>query len=239
MNTIKETLIEKRNQIEASEGQLYVEKKALIVARTRQLLEIPDHVDVRTGYDCQMIVFYLDGKEILSINQRSYGNSYLNTYSTMMEDKFEFERLAINGKIAEKFLHDDGMFDKLFASVNETLDSNIKQLGEQVYELNREINRITKEEQEAAKKVVLDSFFAGNEVKFEGPITRLFYGRGKYDYISNVIAIKCVAASKNKTRVDVEITSKPWDSTQNNTVYSRQNVKVDNLLGTIMENASK
>ena len=239
MNTIKETLIEKRNSIEDTEGLLYVEKKALVVARTRQLLEIPDHVDVITGYDCQMIVFYLDGKEILSINQRSYGNSYLNTYSTMMEDKFEFERLVINGKIAEKFLHDDGMFDKLFASVSESLDANIKQLGEQVYELNREIDRINREEKEAAKKAALDNFLSGNEVKFEGPITRLFYGRGKYDYISNVIAIKCLAASKNKTRVDIEVTKKGWDPNDNNTVYSRQNVKVDYLLGTIMENASK
>lgn len=237
MNTIKETLIEKRNQIEATLEQLYKERNELVVARTRQLLEIPEHVEVRNGY--ASILIFLDGKEILSINHRTYGNPYLNTYSTMMDDKFEFERLVINGKIAEKFLHDNGMFNKLFASVSESLIANIAQCDAQVYDLDIEINRIDREEQEAAKKAVLDSFYAGNEVKFENPITRLFYGRGKFDYISRVVSIKCVAASKNKTKVDVEITSKPWDETQNNTVYSRQNIKVDYLLHTIMDNASK
>lgn len=237
MNTIKETLIEKRNQIEATLSQLYKEQSELVIARTRQLLEIPEHVEIRKVYDS--ILIFLDGKEILSINHSTYGNPYLNTYSTMMDDKFEFERLVINGKIAEKFLHDNGMFDKLFTSVSESLDANIKQLNEQEYDLYKEINRIDREEQEAAKKAVLDSFYAGNEVKFENPITRLFYGRGKFDYISRVVSIKCVAASKNKTKVDVEVTSKPWDETQNNTVYSRQNIKVDYLLHTIMDNASK
>jgi len=237
MNTIKETLIEKRNAIEATLEQLYNEQSELVVAKAKQLLEIPEHVEVRKGYDS--IFIFLDGKEILSINNRTYSKPYLNTYSTMMEDKFEFERLVINGKIAEKFLHDNGMFKKLFASVSESLDANIKQCEAQVYDLDKEINRIEKEEKEAAKKAALDNFFSGNEVKFEKPITRLFHGRGKYDYISRVTAIKCVAASKNKTKVNVEFTSKPWDETQNDTVYSRENIKVDYLLDTLMENSAK
>ena len=237
MNTIKETLIEKRNAIEATLSQLYNEQSELVVAKAKQLLEIPEHVEVRNGYDS--IFIFLDGKEILSINNRTYGNPYLNTYSTMMDDKFEFERLVINGKIAEKFLYDNGMFDKLFASVSESLIANVKQCEAQIYDLDKEINRLEKEEKEAAKKAALDSFFSGNEVKFEGPITRLFYGRGKFDYINRVTAIKCLAASKSKTKVNVEITSKPWDETQNDTVYSRENIKVDYLLHYMLENSAK
>ena len=237
MNTIKATLIEKRNAIEATLEQLCNERNELVVARTRQLLEIPEHVEIRKGY--ASILIFLDGKEILSINNNTYGNPYLSTYSTRMDDKFEFERLVINGKIAEKFLHDNGMFDKLFASVSESLDANIKQLNAQVYDLDKEINKIEKEEKEAAKKVALANFLAGKEVKFEDPIKFLFYGRGKYDYISRVTAIKCVAASKNKTKVNVEFTSKPWDETQNDTIYGRENIKVDYLLQYMVENSAK
>ena len=208
-NIIKNTLIEKRDQIQVDLEAALTTQKNMIVQRARQLLDIPDHVEAKVQYG-DSIYLYLEGKEIFSIHMRTYGNPYLNTYSTMLEDKFEFERLVINGKIAEKFLYDKNMFEKLFASVDDELVDNIIKLENERFQLNKEIRLIEQKEAEDAKQAALKNFFEGNQIKFEKRQT-ISYGRGKYDTMNRVIGIKMLDTNKSKKKASVEFECENWN----------------------------
>ena len=208
-NIIKNTLIEKRDQIQVDLEAALTTQKNMIVQRARQLLDIPDHVEAKVQYG-DSIYLYLEGKEIFSIHMRTYGNPYLNTYSTMMEDKFEFERLVINGKIAEKFLYDKNMFEKLFASVDDELVDNIIKLENERFQLEKEIRLIEQKEAEDAKQAALKNFFEGNQIKFEKRQT-ISYGRGKYDTMNRVIGIKMLDTNKSKKKASIEFECENWN----------------------------
>ena len=208
-NIIKNTLIEKRDQIQADLEAALTTQKNMIVQRARQLLDIPDHVEAKVQYG-DSIYLYLEGKEIFSIHMRTYGNPYLNTYSTMLEDKFEFERLVINGKIAEKFLYDKNMFEKLFASVDDELVGNIIKLENERFQLEKEIRLIEQKEAEDAKQAALKNFFEGNQIKFEKRQT-ISYGRGKYDTMNRVIGIKMLDTNKSKKKASIEFECENWN----------------------------
>lgn len=208
-NIIKNTLIEKRDQIQVDLEAALTTQKNMIVQRARQLLDIPDHVEAKVQYG-DSIYLYLEGKEIFSIHMRTYGNPYLNTYSTMMEDKFEFERLVINGKIAEKFLYDKNMFEKLFASVDDELVDNIVKLENERFQLEKEIRLIEQKEAEDAKQAALKNFFEGNQIKFEKRQT-ISYGRGKYDTMNRVIGIKMLDTNKSKKKASIEFECENWN----------------------------
>jgi len=102
-NIIKQALIEKEAQINSELKALITTDKAMNIHRAYQLLDLTEDVEIRAHFGVSFCL-YLDGKEILSINNRTYGKPYLNTYTTMMDSVFEFQRLVINGRIAEKFL---------------------------------------------------------------------------------------------------------------------------------------
>jgi hypothetical protein len=201
-NIIKNTLIEKRDQITAELEAALLTQKNMIVQRAKQLLDIPDHVEVKVQYG-DSIYLYLENKEIFSIHNRTYGKPYLNTYSTMMEDTFEFERLVINGRIAEKFLYDKNMFEKLFASVDDELVDNITKLKNEMFQLEKEIRLIKQKEAEDVKQTALKNFFEGNEIKFEKMKT-VQYGSRKHDYFNRVVGMRMVEANKSKKKVTVE-----------------------------------
>lgn len=207
-NIIKNTLIEKRDQIQADLEAALTTQKNMIVQRAKQLLDIPDHVEAKVQYG-DSIYLYLEGKEIFSIHMRTYGNPYLNTYSTMMEDKFEFERLVINGKIAEKFLYDKNMFEKLFASVDDELVDNIIKLENERFQLEKEIRLIEQKEAEDAKQAALSNFFAGNQIKFE-KMKMVQFGRGKYDTMNRVVGIRMLDTNKSKKKASIEFECQNW-----------------------------
>jgi len=208
-NIIKNTLIEKRDQIQADLEAALTTQKNMIVQRAKQLLDIPDHVGVKVLYG-DSIYLYLDNREIFSIHMRTYGNPYLNTYSTMMEDKFEFERLVINGKIAEKFLYDKNMFEKLFASVDDELVDSIIKLENEIFQLEKEIKLIRQKEAEEVKQAALSNFLSGNQIKFKKMQT-ISYGRGKYDTVNRVVGIKMIDINKSGKKASVEFECQNWD----------------------------
>jgi len=223
-NIIKNTLIEKRDQIHADLEAALTTEKNMMVQRVKQLLDIPDHVEAKVQYG-DSIYLYLEGKEILSINNRTYGNPYLNTYSTMMEDAFEFKRLVINGKIAEKFLYDKNMFEKLFASVDDELVANISKLENEMFQLEKEIRLIEQKEAEDAKQAALKNFFEGNQIKFEKRQT-ISYGRGKYDTMNRVVGIRMIEANKSGKKVTVEFECQPYYDGEDTVKYVRDNIQM-------------
>lgn len=208
-NIIKNTLIEKRDLITADLEAALSTQKNMMVQRAKQLLEIPDHVEAKVQYG-DSIYLYLEGKEILSISNRHYGKPYLNTYATMMEDAFEFERLVINGRIAEKFLYGRDIFEKLFAPVDDELVDSIIKLENEIFQLNREIRLIEQKEDEDAKQTALKNFFDGNQIKFEKMQT-ISYGRGKYDTMNRVIGIRMLDTNKSKKKASIEFECQNWD----------------------------
>lgn len=222
-NIIKNTLIEKRDLIQADLEAALATQKNMIVQRAKQLLDIPDHVGVKVLYG-DSIYLYLDNREIFSIHMRTYGNPYLNTYSTMMEDKFEFERLVINGKIAEKFLYDKNMFEKLFASVDDELVDSIIKLENEIFQLEKEIKLIRQKEAEEVKQAALSNFLSGNQIKFE-KLKMIQYARGKHDYINRAVGMRMFAVDKNKTKVSIEFECQKYDS-EETVKYVRDNIQM-------------
>ena len=225
-NIIKNTLIEKRDQIQVDLEAALTTQKNMIVQRARQLLDIPDHVEAKVQYG-DSIYLYLEGKEIFSIHMRTYGNPYLNTYSTMLEDKFEFERLVINGKIAEKFLYDKNMFEKLFASVDDELVDNIIKLENERFQLEKEIRLIERKEAEDAKQAALKNFFEGNQIKFEKRQT-ISYGRGKYDTMNRVVGIRMLDTNKSKKKASIEFECENWNE-EGTTICVKNDVQMKYL----------
>lgn len=209
-NTIKQTLIERRDQINVDLEALLTTQKNMMVQRAKQLLDIPDHVEVKVAYG-DSIYLYLENKEIFSIHNRTYGKPYLNTYSTMMEDVFEFERLMINGKIAEKFLYDKNMFEKLFAKVDNELVNKITATENEIFQFDKEIRRIENEEAQSKKDEAMKNFLEGNEIKFEN-IKMIQYGRGRYDNMNRVLSIKKVDTNKSNTKFTIEFNCQKYDS---------------------------
>lgn len=226
-NIIKNTLIEKRDQIQVDLEAALTTQKNMIVQRARQLLDIPDYVEAKVQYG-DSIYLYLEGKEIFSIHMRTYGNPYLNTYSTMMEDKFEFERLVINGKIAEKFLYDKNMFEKLFAPVDVELVDSIIKLNEELFQLNREIRLIETEEEQAIKAEKLKKLLNGEEIEFE-KLQTITYGSRKWDSFSRVKKLRVLELNKSGKKATVEFHCLHWGGDADYSIGTKENVQIKYL----------
>lgn len=224
-NIIKDTLQAKLDSIHANLEELTSTKNLMIADRAKQLLEIPDALEVKVNHG-DTITIYLEGKDILSINQRTYGNPYLNTYSTMMDTEFEFKRLMFNGKIAEKFLNDSGMFLKLFDTF-EDLQKQINSLRTEGFALKSEITKIALAEAAALQKAKRDKFQAGEPIEFE-KLETISYGRGRWDSIQRVKRFRLIESSKSGKTVTIEFECQKYDSDEV-VKYVKENMKMTYL----------
>lgn len=218
MSLIKETLQQAKQAVENHLLIMQKNQSVEIANQTKKLLGLSDKIEIKANY-ADSIYLFLDKKEILSIHARTYGKPYLNTYATTLDSAFEFERLVINGKVAEKFLEDSNLFEKIFKC---SFKNSVAKAQQKIWELAQEISRIEAEELEAKKQIALKSFFEGNEIKFENMQT-IQYARGRYDTINRVVGIKLLAASKDKSRVNIEFECKNWNE-EGTTKVSRENV---------------
>jgi hypothetical protein len=167
-------------------------------------------------------------REILSIHKREYSSDYLNTYATTLDSEFEFKRLAFNGKVAELFLNDSDLFEKLFADSEYT--NTIDQLLEEVYIAEKALYETNSKIHQAALDEKLAKLKAGEEIKFEKP-KNITIGSSKYDWVDRVIAIKAEWTSKKK--VDVTFTCKAWMEEDPNRVWTKTGVHEKYILQAI------
>lgn len=230
-NIIKQALSDKLQSIENLNDALTDKRIDFLETRVKELLHpafefLPDAA-VKAGYDTFYIYASSDRRnEILSINRRTYGTAYLNTYSTFIDSESEFTRLIFNGKIAELFLNDSELFNKLFAPTE--FDEELNSLRDEAWALRKEIDRIERDEAATLKNERLTKFFNGEEIKFENPIT-LNYGAKKYDSINRVISVRSLSLNKSKKKATVEITCKSWDEESPNRVLTYENIPVKYL----------
>jgi len=158
-------------------------------------------------------------REILSIHKRSYSSNYLNTYATTLDSEFEFKRLAFNGKVAELFLNDSDLFEKLFADSEYT--NTIDQLLEEVYIAEKALYETNNKIQQAALDEKLAKLKAGQEVEFE-KLRSITTGSHRYDTVNRVIKMKAEWASKKK--VNVTFTCKGWMEGDADAVLTREGI---------------
>jgi hypothetical protein len=226
-NIIKQALIEKEAQINSELKALITTDKAMKIHRAYQLLGLTEDVEIRAHFG-DSFYLYLDDKEILSINNRTYGKPYLNTYTTTMDSVFEFQRLVINGRIAEKFLNDSELFSKLFEETE--LGSQIDELNSQCFRVKEEINKLERQEAEEIKAKKLADLLEGKEVVYDKPAT-ITVGAGRYDYVQRVVSFKITNKNKSGKKVDVKFTCLKWgeDLGGETADYSQSNIQVKYL----------
>lgn len=230
-NIIKQALSDRLQSIENLGDALTDKKTDFLETRVKELLHsafefLPDAA-VKAGYDTFYIYASPDRRnEILSINSRTYGTNYLNTYSTFIDSESEFKRLIFNGKVAELFLNDSELFGKLFAPTE--FDDELNSLRDEAWALRKEIDRIERDEAATLKHEKLTKFFNGEEIKFENPIS-ISYGSKKYDYIARVISIRSLSLNKSKKKATVEVTCKAWDQEGSNRVLTLESIPVKYL----------
>ena len=205
-NIIKQALLDKETQIVNELESLTSTDRAMKIHRAYQLLDLTKDVEIKCNFG-DSFYLYFDGKEILSINNRSYGKPYLNTYTTTMDSVFEFQRLVINGRIAELFLNDSELFSKLFEKTE--LDSQINELYSQHYQVKNEIAKLERQEEEEIKAKKLADLLDGKEVVFDKP-TIITVGSGRYDHVQRVISLKVTNKNKSGKKVDVDFTCLKW-----------------------------
>jgi len=171
-----------------------------------------------------------DGRlsEILSINHRSYGSDYLNTYATTLDTDFEFRRLVFNGRIAEKFLEDSELFKKIFAPTEFT--KPISDVQEEIYQTKDELKRVQNQIKSQEIEEKKQRLKAGEEIKFEEP-KEIAYGSARNKKVNRVISMKAKWTSKKK--VDVTFICKNWDERQPDYEYTREGIHEDYILSAI------
>ena len=230
-NIIKQALSDKLQSIENLNDALTDKRIDFLESRLKELLHpafefLPDAA-VKAGYGTFYIYASSDMRnDILSINSRTFGTNYLNTYSTFIDSESEFKRLIFNGKVAELFLNDSELFGKIFAPTE--FDEELTSLRDEGWALRKEIDRIERDEAATLKNERLTKFFNGEEIKFENPIT-LNYGAKKYDSINRVISVRSLSLNKSKKKATVEITCKAWDEESPNRVLTYENIPVKYL----------
>jgi 50S ribosomal subunit-associated GTPase HflX len=167
-------------------------------------------------------------REILSINNRNYASSYLNTYTTTLDSVFELKRTVFNGKVAELFLNDFDLFKKLFAPSEHT--DAINQLTEEIFVAEKALHETNNKIHQAALDEKLTKLKAGEEIEFEKPKS-ITTGSAKYDCVNRVIKMKAEWASKKK--VNVTFTCEGWCEGDANKEYKREGVHEKYILQAI------
>lgn len=133
------------------------EKKVLWEATFADELASYPEVTLAVGYN--NVYFSVGNKEIGAICRRGWGGYkedefYFNTYSTFIEDEFEYKRLIFNGKVAEKILYNQEVISHLL-SIKYSKAEEVEELQKQVYAFDKEINQKSLEIIEEKKQEVL------------------------------------------------------------------------------------
>jgi hypothetical protein len=144
-------------------------------------------------------------REILSIHKRSYGSNYLSTYATTLDSKFEFRRLAFNGRIAELFLNDSELFEKLFTTTEHS--ETISQLTGEIFTAERALRDTIYKIEQAEVDDRFAKLKAGEELEFKD-LESIKIGYRIDDCIHRVAKIKAEWSSKKK--VNITFTCKSW-----------------------------
>lgn len=230
-NIVKQALNEKLQSIENQIDTLTDKRTDSIHTRVKELLStafefLPD-ATIKVGYDSFYIYPSSDMRnEILSINSRTYGTNYLNTYSTFIDSESEFKRLIFNGKVAELFLNDSELFGKLFAPTE--FDEKLNSLKNESWSLQKEIDKIEQQEIATLKHDKLTKLFNSEEIELK-ELTTVFYGSKKYDNFIRVISIKCLNFNKSKKKATVQFTCKSWQHDGENIIRTLDNIAVKYL----------
>lgn len=238
-NVIKKTLIDRREVIGEELQALAAQKNDLILKRAEELFKevLVDFPEVSLGISYgDTVYFNADGKEILSINSRSWvgnANHYLNTYSTNIDSEFEYKRLIFNGRIAE-VLYKGGMqlcINQIF--VEDGLLAIYKEQINELYSensiLRSEIARIEKEEAEERKAKALENFYVGNEVTLPR-MTDVATGRGRYDAVTRVVKLKCIDKNVSGKKVTVQFTCLDWKDAKKEHTLTVEGIQTKYLL---------
>ena len=152
----------------------------------------------------------------------------MNTYATTLDSEFEFKRLAFNGKVAELFLNDSDLFEKLFADSEYT--NTIDQLLEEVYIAEKALYETNNKIQQTALDEKVAKLKAGQEVEFE-KLKSITTGSRRYDTVNRVVKMKVEWASKKK--VNVTFTCKGWMEGDADTVLTREGIHEKYILQAI------
>ena len=146
-------------------------------------------------------------KEILSIHtRRNFGSNYLNTYATTIDTEFELKRLMFNGKVAQLFLNDPELYNKLFAPTEVSEEYDAADIE------HNAVTRALRENNNAIKQAFTDmqinKLKAGQEIEFN-EFKTIIYGRGKWECVFRVIKMKAEWVSNKKA--NVTFVCKYWD----------------------------
>jgi hypothetical protein len=210
-------LEEKKAALQIRIDELDATRQQIIKDRTRDLLAHalslypPTEVTIATRYSDSIYINVNDSEgrqtEILSINIRSYASNYLNTYTTTVESEFELTRLVFVGRVAEMFLNDPELYNKLFAPTE--TDGEHSQLINELHDVEKTLRETKNAITQALIDDRLNKLKAGHELEFEH-LKTISYGRGKWDCIFRVAKMKAEWVSNKKA--NVTFTCQHWGS---------------------------
>lgn len=203
-------------------ARLSVQNRAIELLRDAMDVVPMDELEITCAYESIQINLKDDDgrfKEILSINYRTFGNPYLNTYSTMMDTPFEFKRLMINGKIGQLFLEDSELFERLFAPSE--FKEALTQAAEEQYGVERALREVKYAIQKEKLDAVTNKLKAGEEIEFD-ELKVITYGRSKWDYICRVKKAKAEWVSKKK--VNLILTVKGYSEEDEDRIMTCNNI---------------
>jgi hypothetical protein len=166
--------------------------------------------------------------EILSINIRSYASNYLNTYTTTIESEFELTRLVFVGRVAEMFLNDPELYNKLFAPTE--TDEEHSQLINELHDVEKTLRETKNAITQALIDDRLNKLKAGHELEFED-LKTISYGRGKWDCIFRVAKMKAEWISNKKA--NVTFTCKYWGSEDTYEIVTKTGILDKYLISTL------
>lgn len=240
LEIVKAILLEKKaeltKQIASHQDAFKEEKKVLWEAMfATELASLPS-VQIVIGYSG--LQFVVDGREIGSLTTRGWGGYredefYFNTYSTFIEDEFEYKRLIFNGKVAEKILYHQESVQALFKTKYSKSEESDK-LVQELTAIEREIRDKEFDIIEARKQEVTYKLY-GEGMEFDD--TKLFeLARNFRNY--GVKKVRVIDATKSGKTVNLEATygRYDWDSEGKRIeigekVVIHEKVKMDCLIG--------
>ena len=198
-----------------------------------------NRIQVRTNRDGEQ---YDYAQEILSISRSEYGKELtgfnLNTYSTTVDNNFEFDRLITVGKVAA-FIKENREALRTEIPTSSVWDSeNYKEK----YRIQNEIRTLQNEKHEIERSSALSKLYnEGVEFTAERPydLPRL---EARWDWsISNICKIKIVKKTASGKSADLEVTTRyqSYDGTISEQVTLADKVRMDKVESLVLYNREK
>jgi hypothetical protein len=206
LEIIKATLLEKKEAtgklVAVLNQEAKDEQKQLFETIFESELAAYPEVTITSGYSG--IYFNIGNKEIGSLYHRSYYNNsnfYFNTYSTIIDNEFEYKRLIFNGKLADKILHNQESIQAAF-KIPFSKESELTTLQEEIYAIEREISDKENQAQELRKQEVMAKLM-GEGMEYQPGHTFEFNRQWSSSQIKKV---RIVEATKSGKTVTLEVT---------------------------------